>query len=286
MKVAGMRGKDATTDGRTDAALRQHFDVERELAQRLRTAPKAERRYLYSAVYAELYRRVPSHPQLTRPHSPARRAVMVGQQLRLLARFVNPRTIFLEIGAGDCALSVALSERVQWAYAVDVSDDVVGDEPKPHNFALVLSDGCSIPVPAGSVDVAYSNQLMEHLHPDDAAEQLHNIFGALAPGGVYVCITPNRLNGPHDISRFFADTACGFHLREYTASELISLFHRIGFRRTRAYASVKGRYVPVPSWLVKSLEWAIQRLPARVARVVAGSRIASAWLGVQLAGWK
>jgi hypothetical protein len=31
---------------------------------------------------------------------------------------------------------------------------------------------------------------MEHLHPEDAFEQLRNIIRALAPGGRYVCITP------------------------------------------------------------------------------------------------
>ena len=61
------------------------------------------------------------------------------------------------------------------------------------NFELIISDGISIPVPAGSIDFAYSNQLMEHLHPDDAESQLENVFTALRPGGAYLCITPNRL---------------------------------------------------------------------------------------------
>jgi predicted SAM-dependent methyltransferase len=41
-------------------------------------------------------------------------------------------------------------------------------------------------VRAESVDLAYSNQLMEHLHPDDASEQLANVYRALKPGGVTV----------------------------------------------------------------------------------------------------
>lgn len=36
------------------------------------------------------------------------------------------------------------------------------------NFVLILSDGSNVAVPPSTVHVAYSNQLIEHLHPDDA----------------------------------------------------------------------------------------------------------------------
>ena len=39
--------------------------------------------------------------------------------------------------------------------------------------------------------------------PEDAVEQLRHLHAALAPGGVYLCITPSRLTGPHDISYLF-----------------------------------------------------------------------------------
>ena len=54
-------------------------------------------------------------------------------------------------------------------YAVEVSEEITGNLAFPRNVRLLLSDGTSIPVPDASVAVAYSNQLMEHLHPDDAA---------------------------------------------------------------------------------------------------------------------
>ena len=101
-------------------------------------------------------------------------------------------------------------------YALDVSAEITSRVSLPSNFKLILSDGTSVPLPPESVDVAYSNQLMEHLHPDDALEQLQGIWRALRPGGVYICLTPNRVNGPHDISQYFDSVATGFHLKEYT----------------------------------------------------------------------
>ena len=70
---------------------------------------------------------------------------------------------------------------------------------------------------------------MEHLHPDDAVDQLKNIYNALVNGGKYICITPNRLTGPHDISKYFDNVATGFHLKEYTVTELSGLFREVGF---------------------------------------------------------
>ena len=89
--------------------------------------------------------------------------------------------------------------------------------------------------PTNSVTLAYSFQVMEHIHPDDALEQLRNLFAVIAPGGSYVCVTPNRLNGPHDVSKFYDPVARGFHLKEYTIAELEQLFRGVGFRAVQAY---------------------------------------------------
>jgi len=109
-------------------------------------------------------------------------------------------TYFLRSVPAIVAYRLRQAKVARQVYAVDVSVEAVGAIDPPENFSLIISDGVSVPVPGGSVDVAWSAQLMEHLHPDDAREQLGNIYRALKPGGVYICITPNRISGPHDIS--------------------------------------------------------------------------------------
>ncbi|MGH8742201.1 MAG: hypothetical protein ACREUN_14875, partial [Burkholderiales bacterium] len=52
------------THSRTPAQLREHYVTERELADRLRSAPREARIGLYPQVYDELFRRLPNHPQL------------------------------------------------------------------------------------------------------------------------------------------------------------------------------------------------------------------------------
>lgn len=253
---------------RTIGQLREHYEIEKELADKLRSASKQERRYLYSSLYDELYRRVPLHPQLTRKSSPLETTRAVNLKMKFLGRFLNKNITFLEVGPGDCALSVEMTKFVKQVYAVDVSDEITKGLTRPPNFHLVLSDGSSVPVPPSSIDVAYSNQLMEHLHPDDAFEQLENIYNALIPGGIYICITPNRLNGPHDISKLFDEVATGFHLREYTNLELSSLLRKVGFSQVKVYIGAKGKYISLPALPIVLYETLLDKLPYTLKKTI------------------
>jgi SAM-dependent methyltransferase len=264
--------------------LREHYLVECELAQRLRDAPKEDRRQLYSALYDELFRRVPDHPQLTNKISPELSRARTKLQMDFLKRFVTPDISFLEVGPGDCALSFQMARQARFVYGVDVSNEVTKCDRPPANFALSLSDGTSIPVAQGTIDLAYSNQLMEHLHPDDAMEQLQNIHAALAPNGRYVCITPSRLTGPHDVSRYYDHEPRGFHLKEYSTYEMAKLFKRVGFRKLRAAIGGKGAFWLVPVWVVAPFERALELLPLGLRRTIA--RRCNFLLGVRLIATK
>jgi SAM-dependent methyltransferase len=257
-------------DTRTPERIRAHYEIERRLAERLRRSHKAERGRLYSELYDELFRAVPDHPQHRRKATSKVSDRDIARQLSLLAPFLNAGSVYLEVGCGDCHVAHAVARRVRQAYGVDVSAEITRSEDRPANFALLLSDGTSIP--ASDVDVIYSNQLMEHLHPEDAAEQLDNIFRALKPGGTYVCLTPNRVNGPHDVSKHFDRTATGFHLHEYTYRELSRLFRAAGFARLQAVLDWRGRRVRVPIWIAGAIERLAELMPA-LARTHPMSRL-------------
>ena len=245
---------------------RFHYEVEKELAFRLKRADKNERKTLYTALYDELYRRVPYHPQLVQKQSVESQRRAIGAQVRVLSRFLSPDDTFLELGPGDCLLSFEVAKRVKKVYAIDVSTEITKNARKPDNFELTISDGSSVDVPPESVDVAYSNQLMEHLHPDDALEQVRGVYRALVPGGVFICITPHRFSGPHDISKFFDEEASGFHLKEYTSTELYRLLKSAGFRQVKMYVGVKGFSAVVPIRPILAVESVLERLPRRMRK--------------------
>jgi SAM-dependent methyltransferase len=261
--ITERRAKSLDPGGRSLQRLRFHYEVERELADRLRHASSSERGRMYAEVYDELFRRVPDHPQLTAPRDPEAGHQRAAIHEAAVRQFLPPAGVFLEIGAGDCLLSLAVCEYASEVYAVDVSREIASVEAPPANFTLRITDGTSIPVAPGSVDLAYSNQLMEHLHPDDAERQATNICVALRPGGRYMCLTPHRLLGPADISAFFTrGDAEGFHLREYATRELTELFRAAGFSKTQVLAYYRGSAIALPAAPFALLDALFGALPA------------------------
>lgn len=233
---------------REDESRRRHFRIECELADRLRRADKTQRKTLYREVYDELFRRV----ELS--GNAEAQSAQVGLLLTLLEPFLSGATTFLEIGAGSCELSLELAQRLERVWAVDAVDP--GFEEPPDGFTFVPSDVLDVEVPAGSANVAMSCHLVEHLHPDDLQDHLAEVIGKLTAGGAYVVITPNRLYGPHDISRDFSRVPLGFHLREYTHIELAAEMRRAGF----APVNVIGRLGELPG----STGWGRVALAERV----------------------
>ncbi len=112
-----------------------------------------------------------------------------------LARRFTPRTIFMEIGGAGYELALRAAGYVERVYAIDVSGQLLRHVLVPCNLRLVLCDGVRIPVPAASIDVAWSGSFLDHLHADDAREHLASVRRSLAAGGEYLCVSadPARL---------------------------------------------------------------------------------------------
>ena len=252
-------------DVRPAALLREHYEIERALAARLRRATAQERCTLYAEVYDELFRRVPHHPQLQRRLSDERQR-QVDRELYFLAPLLDAGMTFLEVGAGDLALARRVAGMVREVYAVDVAGEIADVEHAAVNLHVALTDGRHFPLPDRSVALAYSNQLMEHLHPDDAVEQVRDLFRVLRPGGAYLCVTPNRLTGPWDVSRMFSSTPQGLHLREYSNRELAALLREAGFAEVHAVVPAGRCARQVPASLFTTFERALEALPPGARR--------------------
>jgi SAM-dependent methyltransferase len=259
--------KRAHRDDRSLDRIRAHYQLERQLSDRLRRAPAHLRGKVYSDVYAELFETLEDHPQKAAPLHTGR----ASREAALLGGFLDKGAAYLELGCGDAVVCFDIADRASTAYGVDVTDALIRYDRAPPNFKFVRTDGVNIPLPSRSVDLAYSNQLMEHLHPEDAEAQLREVFRVLKPGARYLCITPSRLTGPHDVSIFFDYEARGFHLREYDYRSLRKLGLAAGFRRVEFHVMLKGRKIPLPFALGAALEWALDAAPvnwrARLARV-------------------
>lgn len=250
-------------DHRPVERIRAHYMLERQLAQRLLNSSRAERGHVYTEVYAELFRSLPDHPQHITVHSVQTENIpeRIELDLKYLRTFLSPDTVFLEIGCGDAEVSYAVANLVKSACGLDVTDALIKYSCAPKNFKFIKTASTNIDLPDHSVDVAFSNQLMEHLHPDDAESQVREVVRVLRSGGSYFCRTPNRVTGPHDVSRYFDQTATGLHLLEYDYGSVRKLFLRAGFRKVRFLVTSRGRTAPLPYWVARSVEIVLGQLP-------------------------
>ncbi len=240
-------------------AIRFQYELERSLARKLREAPAVERPRLYRELYAELFR---SLPGLARKDAETRER-SIRHQVAFLRPLVRGRRGFLDIGCGDGALAAAVAGLLPEVCALDVVPPADG----PKGYRFLAFDGRTIPLPDAAVDVAHSSQVLEHVHPGDALPQLREVHRVLRPRGLLICTTPNRLSGPHDVSRFFDDEPTGLHLHEYTVGEAASLFREAGFR-CRALFPLRGyRTLPVP--VFRSVEGMLLRLPRGLRKLLA-----------------
>ena len=168
---------------RTPEQIREHYELEIQLASKLRSATKEQRKSLYKEVYDELYDKIPHIPHLSGGEN-SQRSTEIGDQTIFLRRFLGSNITFLEIGPGDCRLATEVAKLVRKVYLVDVSREIADHVDLPGNSGFIISDGLSVPVPTGSINVVYMDQVIEHLHPEDALEQLKDVYRVLIPGGV------------------------------------------------------------------------------------------------------
>ena len=221
--------------------VRHHFEVEKELAQRLMNAPREKRTELFRTMYGELFERVPDHPRLVRRDTEEDCRKAVAARMSLLKGHLEGVESFVEFAPGDCRLAFEVCKHVRRVDAIDISDQSGDSSDNPENFNLIVYDGYNVDLPVGAADMAFSYQFIEHLHPDDIPLHFEMAVKLLKPGGKYIFSTPHRFSGPHDISAHFCTTPEAFHLKEWTFRELADVARKAGFSKWYTYRFGKAR---------------------------------------------
>lgn len=254
--------------GRTLEQLKHHYEVERSIALRLKKANRDGRKALYATMYDELFRKVPDHPRLTQRHSDEMTATAIRSKMSFVRPFIGRNTVFVEFAPGDCLFAAELSGEVDRVYGVDISDQRGDSGRSPDNFRLIVYDGYSLDLEENSVDIFFSDQLIEHLHPDDTAHHFSTVKRILKKGGLYLFRTPHSFLGPEDISGYFSDESEGFHLKEWTYGELTEMVEGLGYESLRTFYPAKGRYLRLSPKYFVAVENVAAHLPSKARRLV------------------
>ena len=264
-----MKLKRPLPTNRTVQQIWNHYQVERALASKLKQSDREGRRTIYATMYEELFLKVPDHPRLTTRDSAEMTAAAIQSKMKVIRRFVNRETVFAEFAPGDCKFAMKLCRQVRFVYGIDISDQRGQTITAPVNFKLIVYNGYHLELEENSVDVVFSDQLIEHLHPEDTIHHFQLVQKILKKNGLYVFRTPHSFCGPHDISGYFSDEAEGFHLKEWTYQELAAVLSELKFSSWRGILSVKGVCMSLPAPFFVLIEKMLGTLPRNLKRLAA-----------------
>lgn len=112
--------------------LLEHYELEKNLATRLRNSTREERKHLYNELYNELFEKIPYFQN--RISDKQKRFEAAATQIQFLKCFLRPGSIFMELGAGDSALSIQLCALQKKVFAIDVCYQIPARTELPDNF--------------------------------------------------------------------------------------------------------------------------------------------------------
>jgi len=252
---------------RTLEQVKHHYLVEKAIAKRLRESSREQRAAMYATMYDELFARVPDHPRLKRRESEKATSSANKSKWRLIGDHIGSSSVFVEFAPGDGRFAFEVCGRAKFVYGIDISDQT-GAVERPANFQLILYDGYELDLGDERADVVFSDQLIEHLHPEDTPLHFLSVRRILKQRGKYIFRTPHRFCGPSDHSRYFSDEAEGFHLKEWTYEELFQLLEGQNWSAKRSYWSIRGKRIRVPTACFVLIERVLKRVPVRVRRTI------------------
>ncbi len=254
--------------------IRNHYLVEKDIAERLKKADREERKLIYATMYDELFTKVPDHPRLTRRKSAQLTSGANKAKLSLVGRFLNKTDVLVEFAPGDCRFAFLVTEHVERVIGVDISDQRDPTDDVPSNFRLIVYDGYDLDeIEDDTVDIVFSDQLVEHFHPEDTKLHFELVYRILKKGGKYVFRTPQALTGPHDISQYFSDEAECFHLKEWTYVELKGMLRDLKFSSIHTYWNSRGMVVRMPYGFFSVSEGVLGLFPKRRIRGIANNLV-------------
>lgn len=257
-------------NGRSYEQVKNHYLVEKALADKLKNSAREQRAEIFSTMYDELFSKVPDHPRLTIRSSKHLTNKSNKRKFTLFGKFLRPNSIVVEFAPGDCKFAKEASTKVQYYYGVDISEQSDKFDQMPDNFQLIVYDGYNLQyIKEHSVDVVFSDQLIEHLHEEDVQCHLKLVHKILKPGGKYVFRTPHLLTGPHDVSQYFSYDPEGFHLKEWTFTEMKMALRDHHFSKFNTYWTAKGLSLRLPNFYFKICESILNKINKKHVRPLA-----------------
>ncbi|HYF94928.1 MAG TPA: class I SAM-dependent methyltransferase [Symbiobacteriaceae bacterium] len=223
----------------TQEMVLRHWELERRLTRELLESNADNRWEVFERCYTNLYE------EINWVNQPRTNGVVSTRYQDWADAIGLPQKRIYEVGSGRGELITYLAKLGHRCLATEVTRERGKKWAKDQlsNLEWGVTDGVHLERFAAEshFDVVISDQVIEHLHPDDIVDHFQGAFHILKPGGRYIFSTPHASVGPCDISGIMGyDTPMGMHLKEYTYKELCSAAQSAGFSKLMAVFRVPG----------------------------------------------
>lgn len=187
-----------------------------------------KRKYLYDEFYSTLlplYGRLAQDSKAPNPKE---------KYVKLFAPEITNASI-VDFGCGEGLMLKSINERLPTKSLTGI-DVFIPENLKSHPKIGFLEANIVEYEPDQKFDIAFSDNVLEHLVPEDAKTHLSNIYKSLNTSGKLIIIMPNRNFSPWDITRIKDFTqsgktaAQGGHVNESTHKEMTDVLRGIGFQ--------------------------------------------------------
>jgi 2-polyprenyl-3-methyl-5-hydroxy-6-metoxy-1,4-benzoquinol methylase len=227
---------------RHDQRLR-HYEVEKDYARRILQTPKRslERRLLFERAYSDVI------GNIIEQYNPGGGETNYHDTVAALVKSLSPPTSrgfkrVFDLGCGGGHLLVALAKDGYDVYGIDVSGPSIAEakrELAPFFKSEHVQHADILDYePPMKFDVVVMDNVIEHLVPDETPDILAKCYDMLNPKGLLIVLTPHALSGPHDVSKYFLPfgaKAEGFHLKEFSFTEMNDAIKRAGFQEVLGF---------------------------------------------------
>ncbi len=217
----------------SEEMILRHWELEKRLTQKLINSHSENRHKVFEECYSRLYSELKwLNEYATEKISYLEREKDYRVWLALIGSNDKPKKIY-EVGSGKAELITYLARNGYSCTATEITQER-GEKYSKNKVNWRNSDGVHLGnyEQHNSYDVVISDQVIEHIHPDDTQGHFRGAYEIIKPKGKYIFRVPHKYTGPHDISKIFkCETTMGMHLREMTFYEIRKIVRRAGFSK-------------------------------------------------------
>ncbi len=221
--------KYAISENLTEEVLVKAFGVEKHYHRLLLNEKDFDKRMqLYDEFYSQLI------PIYGRDTSSIDGINLKDKYVKLFSKELENASV-IDYGSGQGHMLQSIDKQLKTKSLTGI-DVVIPEDLKSHKRIRFIESNIINHEFEEQFDVAFSDNVLEHLVPQDAQIHLENIFKNLNPTGKLIIIMPNKLFGPWDVTRIkdFSQSgqlaAQGGHVNESTHTEMARQLKRIGFK--------------------------------------------------------